>query len=106
VCGGANNQLAHPGIDKLLADRGVHYAPDYVVNSGGVIQVADELRGFNARLARARAVQIFEITLSILMTAETEEMPPLTAADRLAERRMSDVGRLRELWLPRSAGSA
>ncbi len=41
ICGGANNQLAHAGIEKLLADRGILYAPDYVVNAGGVIQVAD-----------------------------------------------------------------
>ncbi|MGH3657962.1 MAG: Glu/Leu/Phe/Val family dehydrogenase, partial [Micromonosporaceae bacterium] len=46
VCGAANNQLAHPGIEKVLQDRGVLYAPDYVVNSGGVIQVADEIEGF------------------------------------------------------------
>ena len=43
VCGAANNQLAHAGIDKTLADKGVLYAPDYVVNAGGLIQVADEL---------------------------------------------------------------
>ena len=48
VCGAANNQLAHPGVEKMLADRGVLYAPDYVVNSGGVIQVADEYRGYVA----------------------------------------------------------
>ena len=54
VCGAANNQLAHDGVDKFLADRGILYAPDYVVNAGGVIQVADELAGFNftARLRR------------------------------------------------------
>ena len=44
VCGAANNQLAHPGIEKELADRGVLYAPDYVANAGGLIQVADEAR--------------------------------------------------------------
>ena len=47
VCGGANNQLAHPGTEKLLADRGILYAPDYVVNAGGLIQVADEIDGFS-----------------------------------------------------------
>src|SRR5207249_465907 len=52
VCGGANNQLAHHGIEKLLADRGILYAPDYVVNSGGVIQVADELAGFSFERGR------------------------------------------------------
>ena len=49
VCGAANNQLAHQGIEKLLADRGILYAPDYVVNSGGVIQVADELARIQLR---------------------------------------------------------
>src|SRR5699024_8106867 len=45
VCGAANNQLDHHGVEKVLADAGVLYAPDYVVNAGGVIQVADELHG-------------------------------------------------------------
>ena len=43
VCGAANNQLAHPGVEKALEERGILYAPDYCVNSGGLIQVADEL---------------------------------------------------------------
>ena len=99
VCGGANNQLAHPGIEKLLADRGVLYAPDYVVNAGGVIQVADERRGFNFERAQARAEQIFGTTRQIFALAGTEGVPPAVAADRLAERRMSEVGRLRGIWL-------
>ena len=103
ICGGANNQLAHSGIGKLLADRGIGYAPDYLVNSGGVIQVADELTGFSFERARARAEKIFDTTLSIFSMAESDGIPPMAAADRLAERRMSDVGRLRGLWLPRSA---
>ena len=99
VCGGANNQLAHPGIEKLLADRGVLYAPDYVVNAGGVIQVADERAGFNFERAQARAEQIFGTTRQIFALAGTEGVPPAVAADRLAERRMSEVGRLRGIWL-------
>jgi valine dehydrogenase (NAD+) len=99
ICGGANNQLAHPGIEKLLADRGIVYAPDYVVNSGGVIQVADELAGFNFERAQARAAQIFDTTKKILAAAAEEDVPPAVAADRLAERRMSEVGRLRGIWL-------
>jgi valine dehydrogenase (NAD+) len=42
VCGAANNQLAHPGLEKALADRGVLFTPDYVANAGGLVQVADE----------------------------------------------------------------
>jgi valine dehydrogenase (NAD+) len=99
ICGGANNQLAHPGIEKLLANRGVVYAPDYVVNSGGVIQVADELAGFSFERAQAKATQIFDTTKKVLAIAEEEDVPPVVAADRLAERRMSEVGRLRGIWL-------
>ncbi|WP_106396344.1 Glu/Leu/Phe/Val family dehydrogenase [Actinocorallia populi] len=98
VCGGANNQLAHPGIEKVLAERGVLYAPDYVVNAGGVIQVADEIEGFSMERARARAAGIFDTTGRIFELAERDAVPPAVAADRLAERRMSEVGRLRSIW--------
>ena len=101
VCGGANNQLAHAGIEKVLADRGILYAPDYVVNAGGVIQVADELGGFNFDRAKARAAQIFATTRQIFALADADGVPPAVAADRLAERRMSQVGRLRGIWLSR-----
>ena len=100
VCGGANNQLAHAGIEKILADRGILYAPDYLVNSGGVIQVADELSGFNFERAKARAEKIFDTTRTIFALADEEGVPPAAAADRLAERRIAEVGRLRGLWLP------
>lgn len=99
VCGGANNQLAHPGLEKLLAERRIVYAPDYLVNAGGVIQVADEFDGFNFERAKARAGQIFGTTKKILAIADEEGVPPAVAADRLAERRMSEVGRLRGIWL-------
>jgi valine dehydrogenase (NAD+) len=99
VCGGANNQLAHHGIEKLLADRGILYAPDYVVNSGGVIQVADELAGFSFERARAATEQVFVTTGKVLAIADADGVPPSVAADRLAERRMSEVGRLRGIWL-------
>ena len=99
VCGGANNQLAQPGIEKQLADRGIVYVPDYLVNAGGVIQVADELAGFSFDRAQTRAARIFDTTRQILVMAGEEGVPPVVAADRLAERRMSEVGRLRGIWL-------
>jgi valine dehydrogenase (NAD+) len=98
VCGGANNQLAHPGVEKLLAEQGIVYPPDYVVNAGGVIQVADELDGFNFDRAKQRAAQIFGTTRRILAVADEDGVPPAVAADRLAERRMSEIGRLRGIW--------
>ncbi|MER5332431.1 Glu/Leu/Phe/Val dehydrogenase dimerization domain-containing protein [Micromonospora sp. NPDC002717] len=99
VAGAANNQLAHSGIEKLLADRGILYAPDYVVNAGGVIQVADEIEGFNFERAKLRATRIYDTTREILQLADAEGVPPAVAADRLAERRMADVGRLRTIHL-------
>jgi len=99
VCGGANNQLAHPGIEKVLADRGILYAPDFVVNAGGVIQVADELHGFSFERARTKAEGIFETTAAVLDRAEREGVAPVTAAERLAEDRMVAVSRLRSLYL-------
>jgi valine dehydrogenase (NAD+) len=99
VAGVANNQLAYPGVEKLLEDRGILYAPDYVVNAGGVIQVADEINGFNVDRARARAAKIFDTTKQILELAAGEGVPPAVAADLLAERRMAEVGRLRAIRL-------
>jgi valine dehydrogenase (NAD+) len=99
VCGAANNQLAHEGIEKQLEDRGVLYAPDYMVNAGGLIQVADELEGFSFDRAKARAEKIFDTTQQVFALATEDGVPPAVAADRLAERRMREVGRLRGIWL-------
>ncbi|GAB3965740.1 hypothetical protein GCM10027615_11340 [Plantactinospora veratri] len=95
VVGAANNQLAHPGIEKLLADRGVLYAPDYVVNAGGVIQVADEIEGFNFERAKLRATRIYDTTREILRLADAEG----------CRRRSPPTGSPSAGW-PRSAGCA
>ncbi len=91
VCGAANNQLDHPGVEKDLADRGILYAPDYVVNSGGVIQVADELNGFDFARAKKKAALIHDTTLEIFARAATEGVPPAVAADRIAEHRIAQA---------------
>ncbi len=100
VCGAANNQLAHDGVEKALEGRGILYAPDYCVNAGGLIQVADELEGFSFERAHQRATGIFDTTRQVFRLAASDGVSPAAAADRLAERRMRDVGRLRGLWLP------
>jgi valine dehydrogenase (NAD+) len=99
ICGGANNQLARAGVQKLLADSGILYAPDYVVNAGGVIQVADERHGFSFERARARAEQIFGTVARLLAAAAQQGVPPAVAADRLAEERIRAVGRLGTIYL-------
>ncbi|MFF7440120.1 Glu/Leu/Phe/Val dehydrogenase dimerization domain-containing protein [Streptomyces sp. NPDC008122] len=93
VCGAANNQLAHPGVEKDLEARGILYAPDYVVNAGGVIQVADELHGFDFDRCKAKATKIFDTTLEIFARAKSDGIPPAAAADRIAEQRMADARR-------------
>jgi valine dehydrogenase (NAD+) len=100
VCGGANNQLTRDEVAARLQARGIVYCPDYLVNAGGVIQVADELHGFSFERARAKATRIHDITLTVLGTAESEGITPLQAADRLAEQRMVGLPAVRRIWLP------
>ncbi len=100
VCGAANNQLAHPGVEKALEERGILYAPDYCVNAGGLIQVADELEGFVFERAQERAAHIYDTTRAVFARATDDGVPPAIAADRLAEQRMREVSRLRGIWLP------
>jgi valine dehydrogenase (NAD+) len=100
VCGAANNQLAHPGVEKALSARGVTYAPDYCVNAGGLIQVADELDGFSFERAKAKAEGIFDTTSAVLAQAAAAAEPPSWAADRMAEHRMSAISRMHATWLP------
>src|SRR5690606_35669551 len=100
VCGAANNQLAHPGVEKLLDDRNILYAPDYVVNAGGLVQVADEIGGFSFDRAKKRVEGIRATVTRIFAVAAEEGVPPAVAADRMAERRMSAVRRLRDIHLP------
>jgi valine dehydrogenase (NAD+) len=92
VCGGANNQLADDGAGKRLAERGIVYLPDFLVNAGGLIQVADEIHGFDHARARWRAGGIYDTTKRVLRLAEAEGLLPVSAAQRLAERRMHDNG--------------
>ena len=101
VCGGANNQLAHDGIAGELVRRGVLYAPDYLVNAGGVIQVEDERHGFSFARAEAKAAGIFDVALRVFEAADAEGVSPAVAADRLAEERIAAVGRLATIRLPR-----
>ncbi|HJT02158.1 MAG TPA: Glu/Leu/Phe/Val dehydrogenase dimerization domain-containing protein [Pseudonocardiaceae bacterium] len=99
VCGGANNQLAHLGVEKFLDERGILYAPDYVVNAGGVIQVADEIGGFDFQRAQARVAKIFGTTREILELADRDGVPPAVAADHLAEHRIARALRVRRAEL-------
>ena len=88
VCGGANNQLAAPEVADQLAAAGVLFAPDFMVNCGGVIQVAEELVGCDLVRARERVERVYDTTERVLRRAIAEGVTPLRAAEAEAEDRI------------------
>jgi leucine dehydrogenase len=89
VSGAANNQLADDGIADLLAARGILWAPDFVVNAGGLINIAEELGGYDPARARRRVRGIGDVLRQIFDGAESMGVTPLTAAMELARRRLA-----------------
>jgi valine dehydrogenase (NAD+) len=89
ICGAANNQLVHDGLDNRLLERGILYCPDFVVNSGGVIQVADELDGFDFERAKAKTALIYDTTIEVLELAASKGVTPTEAATHIADQRMA-----------------
>ncbi len=88
ICGGANNQLATPEIADELAATGILYAPDFMVNCGGVIQVAEELAGCDLTRAKERVDRVYDTTERVLRRAAVEGITPLRAAEAVAEDRI------------------
>ena len=95
VAGAANNQLLRPSDADALAARGILFTPDFIINAGGVINVADELNGYDERRARLRIEGIFHNVHRVLETAKKEGLTPALAANRVAEERIRAVGRIR-----------
>ncbi|HEX2273307.1 MAG TPA: Glu/Leu/Phe/Val dehydrogenase [Acidimicrobiales bacterium] len=97
VVGAANNQLADDGSAKLLDDAGILYAPDYVVNAGGVINIAEEMApgGYRPDRALAAVRRIFDTTTALLARAAADGVSTAEAADRLAEQRVEELARVR-----------
>lgn len=95
VVGSANNQLEDDDRAAMLADRDIVYAPDYIVNAGGVINIAEELVGYHRERAYASIRRIYDTTLAVLDVAAAEGTTTAAAADRLAERRIESVGRVK-----------
>jgi leucine dehydrogenase len=91
VAGAANNQLRDGTDGDRLRERGILYAPDYVVNAGGVIGGAPELLGWSEDETPARIDGIYDTLLAVLRLAEAEGVSPHTAADRLAEERLASL---------------
>ncbi|MFO8031776.1 MAG: Glu/Leu/Phe/Val dehydrogenase dimerization domain-containing protein [Desulfohalobiaceae bacterium] len=91
IAGAANNILQEPKQDQALADMGILYVPDYVINAGGLICVADQLEGFDQERVHNRVLAIQDTCLEIFDLAQQEGLTPAKAADRVAEERMSQA---------------
>jgi leucine dehydrogenase len=96
ICGSANNQLADETLHgKMVMEKGILYAPDFVVNAGGIINVYYELEGYNRERALSHAEKIYQTTLNIFKVSKEQNIPTYMAANRLAEKRIADIGKVK-----------
>jgi leucine dehydrogenase len=94
IAGAANNQLAKKNDDKALLERGILYAPDYVINAGGLINVYSELADWTTDRSKRKAGEIYQTLIEVFELARVEKLTTADAADRIAERRIEKVGQL------------
>jgi leucine dehydrogenase len=99
VAGAANNVLAEERHGDVLHERGILYAPDYVINAGGLINVYGELKGWNPDQSMRKASEIYATLLSLFELSREEGIPTYQAADRIAERRIREVGQIQRTWI-------
>ena len=99
VAGGANNQLLSSEHGEEIHRRGILYAPDYIINAGGIINAAAEIgMPYNPDRAREKTERIYEIMGRVIQLSKTEEIPTAKAADLLAEERLASVRAIRKIY--------
>lgn len=94
VAGSANNQLADEKHGQMLRDKGILYVPDFVINSGGVINVYEELRGYNKDRAMSKASDIYDAVKRVIEISKRDNIPTLAAAERMAEERIAAMAKV------------
>jgi leucine dehydrogenase len=99
IAGAANNQLGEERHGKELMEKDILYAPDYVINAGGVINVYGELNGWSLERSKRKAGEIYDTLEQLFELAKEDGLPTSEAADRVAERRIEQVGRMHRTWL-------
>jgi leucine dehydrogenase len=97
VAGSANNVLAESHHGEALSERGILYAPDYVINAGGLINVADELEGYNERRAVNRVMRIEDTIRRVIAISRRDGVPTNIAADTLALERIAAISSMERL---------
>ena len=99
IAGAANNQLEDEEIHgEVLMKRGILYAPDFLINAGGLINVSSELNGYNRDRAMRATEKIYDVTLEIFKTAKQQDITTQKAAMRIAEKRIADIGKLKSTY--------
>lgn len=103
IAGSANNVLdEEEKHGRMLRKREILYAPDYVINAGGLINVASELEGYDEQRAHDNASRIYDVMLDILTYAEEHDIPSIEASNDLAEKRIKDVGHIHRIYTSKS----
>lgn len=98
VAGAANNQLLDEQVDSaMLSERDILYAPDYVINAGGLINVYQELQGYDKEAALAKASGIYDTLLAIFEKADEQGISSINASNQIAEKRIESIKRTRSL---------
>lgn len=101
IAGAANNQLEEEEKHgQALRKRNILYAPDYVINAGGLINVANEIEGYHRERALKQVGQIYDALLSIFREADEQDIPTYQASNRLAEKRIKRMGHLKQIYTP------
>lgn len=102
VAGAANNQLGNEEKHgKMLKDKGILYAPDYVINAGGLINVYNELEGYNRERALKQASGIYDIVKRIIEISKKENIPTEVASRKIAEERIEAVSNAKRIRIYR-----
>lgn len=102
VAGGANNQLEEDADSDRLLHRRILYAPDYVINGGGIINLSLELTGYNAEAAKTQVAEIYNTIEKVIGLSKSKEISTAKAADNLAESRIKDAKRGRKMYRGKS----
>jgi phenylalanine dehydrogenase len=100
IAGSANNQLLHESHGKKLKEKGILHAPDYIINSGGLIQVADELYGVNHERVLAKTKHIYDAILEVYKLAEADGVCTMESANKMCEKRMASRSKRNGFYTP------
>lgn len=100
IAGSANNQLKEPRHGDLLKDKGILYAPDYVINGGGVINAAEEIYGeYDREIVLNKVATIYDKILKVIEISKAQNIPTYVAADKMAEERIAKIGKIKSKFI-------